>query len=91
LTSETLRSSLESFARRIYGESDPGICAEVLESEAIWEIRRLPSHWGEAPVITGRWTVRVNAPGARMLEAAQAIGLGSRIALGYGRVVLSDG
>ena len=89
LTSATLESALSSLARRLYGMAEAGVKAEIVESAAIWEQRRLPGHWGEAPVITGRWTVAVNAVGARMLECAAVTGLGSRVALGYGRIVMS--
>lgn len=89
LTSETLEKALRSFTGRIFGKPGTELCAQVLEDQSEFQMRRLPGHWGMATMITGRWKIRVNAPAARILRIAQVVGLGSRIALGYGRIVLS--
>lgn len=89
LTTATLFAALDGFARRVCGEPQP-IAVEVAGSEgAIWEERSLPGHWGKATLVTGRWTVEANYPAARLLEAASVVGLGARVALGYGRVVIT--
>lgn len=78
------------FAGRL-GVSDP----DVVRAEIV-KIRTEPSHvqlggkFGTVPGWLGDVEMEVNAPGLWLLRVAEKVGLGSRVAFGFGRIVVEE-
>jgi hypothetical protein len=91
-TSESLRSTLSvNLARRLGLEIDPAtLPLEIVEHDTRPERVPIGGTFGVVPGWSGRVVVDTNAVGRWLLECAARIGLGGSVALGFGRVRVSD-
>jgi CRISPR/Cas system endoribonuclease Cas6 (RAMP superfamily) len=93
-TSDCLQGSLGGSWVQRFGleflDREKLIRVEVVKTRTETVVTDLGGKFGKVPGWIGRVDLLINAPGLWLLRTAERLGLGSRTAFGFGRIVVTD-